>query len=237
MKTTFTKKIAKNNKKIVAKVAKVAKKNPTAAVAITATAGTGFLGLGTLNVVQYMRNRKLIKAAKAMDEMDEAQASSTNANNAQTPVQKPQAEPTAPTTNETTTASKTTTPGEQVFPALLQAAFNEFLCVRKDPRAQGWTDEQLADATARRFATDPLSISAIYYYIIDSVAKINFDNLQAAVMKSNNTQTHEPEVFNKPEGTTANDETDNTNPDEGKYPASSKKQQQNGKKGNNNKKN
>lgn len=223
MKTTFTKKIEKNNKQIVKKVIKAAKKNPNATVAIAATTGTGFLGLGVLNVVQHMRNRKLVKKAKTMDE---AQAPSTNANNTQQPpVQKPQAEPTTPTTNETATAtSNTTTPGEQMFPALLQAAFNEFLCVRKDPRAQGWTDEQLADATARRFATDPLSISAIYCYIIDSVAKINFDNLQAAVMKSNNTQTHEPEETNE-----------TTNPDEGKYPASSKKQQQNGKKGNNKK--
>lgn len=235
MKAKFMKKIEKNNKRIVKKVTKVAKKNPTAAVAITATAGTGFMGLGVLNVVQHMRNKKAMKKAKAMDA---AKAASANTNNThQHPVQKPQAEPTAPTTNETTTtASKTTTPGEQVFPALLQAAFNEFLCVRKDPRSKGWTDAQLADATARRFASDPLSISCIYTCIMENIEKINFNNLQNAVITNTAqaTQTTEPntfEVFNEPE------ETDNTNPDEGKYPASSKKQQHNGKKGNNNKKN
>lgn len=229
MKTTFTKKIEKNNKRLVKNVSKAAKKNPNATVAIAATAGTGFLGLGVLNVVQHMRNKKALKKAKAMDE---AHASSTNATNAQqTPVQEPQPEP----TNESSTTTSNTTSGEQAFPAIMQAAFNEFACVRKDPRSKGWTDEQLADATARRFVSDPLSISCIYTYIMETVAKINFKNLQAATMR--NTQTHEPnavEVFDEPERT-ENNETEDTNPDEGKYPASSKKQQQNGKKGNNKK--
>lgn len=216
MKATFTKKIAKNNKRLVKKATKIAKKNPTATVAIAATAGTGFLGLGTLNVVQYIRNRKLVKKAKAMDE---ANANITQ----QPPVQEPQAEPT--TNNETSTTTSNTTSGEQAFPAMMKAAFNEFACVRKDPRSKGWTDEQLADATARRFAADPLSISCIYTYIMETVAKINFKNLQAAV------QTPEPNAFDEPE----ENETEDTNPDEGKYPASSKKQQHNGKKGNNKK--
>lgn len=226
MKTTFTKKITKNNKNLVKKVAKAAKRNPNATVAIAATAGTGFLGLGVLNVVQHMRNKKALKKAKAMDK---AQASSANANDTQQPpVQEPQqAEPT--TNNETSTNTSNTTSGEQAFPAMIQAAFNEFMVVRKDPRSQGWTDEQLADATAHRFASDPLSISCIYTYIMDTIAKINFKNLQATAMGTTQTSEQNVEVFDEPE------ETDDTNPDEGKYPASSKKQQQNGKKGNNKK--
>lgn len=240
MKNTFTKKIEKNNKKIVKNVSKTMKKNPNATVAIAATAGTGFLGLGVLNIVSHMRNRKLVKAAKAMDE---AQASSTNANDAQhTPEQEPQEEPTTTETSTTTsanTANTTATNNEQsspvssINPEILQTAFNEFNCVRNDPRSQGWTDEQIASTVAQRFASEPNGIGYIYAYILNLVARINYQNLQAAVMRQNNaTQPHEPEAFDEPE---TNDETNDTNPDEGKYPAASKKQQKNGNKGNNKK--
>ncbi len=229
MKTTFTKKIAKNNKRLVKKAVKIAKKNPTATVAIAATAGTGFLGLGTLNVVQYMRNRKLIKAAKAMDEMGEAQASSTNADNAQTPVQKPQAETAtneAPASSNTTTAPIAQQP-QTINLGMLNAAFNEFMLTRQDPRSKGVSDDHIAHVIATRFSSDPSVVAYIHGCITDNFARINFQNLQAAV------QTSEPnafEVFNEPEETN-----ETTNPDEGKYPASSKKQQHNGKKGNNKK--
>lgn len=201
----------KNNnisKKIVKKVTKAAKKNPNAAIAITATAGTGFMGLGVLNLVQYMRNRKLVKAAKAMDD-------SQNSNDTQQ----------APTNN--------------IDLGMLQAAFNEFMRARQDPRSNGVSDDRLADVVAARFSSDPSTTAYIRGCIMNNVMYINMQNLQAAVMRTNNTtQTPEPnvsEIFDEPDGT-ANDETDDTNPDEGKYPASSKKQQKNGGKMNNGKK-
>ena len=227
MKNTFMKKIEKNNKKIVKKVAKVAKKNPNAAIAITATAGTGFMGLGVLNVVQYMRNKKALKKAKAMDE---AQASSANANNTQqAPVQEPQAEPTATATNEAPASSNTgTAPIAQQLQTInldtLNAAFNEFMCARQDPRSQGWTDDHIANVIATRFSSDPSVVAYIHGFILDNFNRINFQNLQAAAQ----TPAPNDEELDEPEET--------TNPDEGKYPASLMKQQKNGKKCNNKKK-
>ncbi len=229
MKTTFTKKLEKNNKNIVKKVAKAAKKNPNATVAIAATAGTGFLGLGVLNVVQHMRNKKALKKAKAMDA---AKALSTNANNntQQPPVQEPQAEPAtneAPASSNTDTATAPIAQQPQTINlGMLNAAFNEFMLTRQDPRSKGVSDDHIAHVIATRFSSDPSVVAYIHGFITDNFARINFQNLQAAV------QTPEPndfEVFNEPE------ETDDTNPDEGKYPASSKKQQHNGKKCNNKK--
>ena len=229
MKTTFTKKLEKNNKNIVKKVAKAAKKNPNATVAIAATAGTGFLGLGVLNVVQHMRNKKALKKAKTMDA---AKASSTNANNntQQPPVQEPQAEPAtneAPASSNTDTATAPIAQQPQTINlGMLNAAFNEFMLTRQDPRSKGVSDDHIAHVIATRFSSDPSVVAYIHGFITDNFARINFQNLQAAV------QTPEPndfEVFNEPE------ETDDTNPDEGKYPASSKKQQHNGKKCNNKK--
>lgn len=247
MKNTFTKKIENNNKKLVKKVTKTMKKNPNTTVAIAATAGTGFLSLGVLNVVQHMRNRKALKKAKAMDE---AQASSANANDTQqAPEQEPQTEPTAPTTNETPTSSNTdtaTAPVVQQAPTInigmLNAAFNEFMCARQDPRSNGMSDDHIAHVIATRFSSDPSVVAYIRGFITDNFDRINLQNLQAAAMRQNNTpQKSEPNAFevfdeiNESEETQHN-ETNGTNPDEGKYPASSKKQQKNGGRGNNKKK-
>ena len=239
MKATFTKKIENNNKKLVKKVAKAAKKNPNATVAIAATAGTGFLGLGVLNVIQYMRNKEALKKAKAMDE---AQASSANANDTQqAPEQEPQTEPTAPTTNETPTSSNTDTATAPVQQAptinlgMLNTAFNEFMCARQDPRSNGMSNDHIAHVIATRFSSDPSVVAYIREFITNNFDRINLQNLQAAAMRTNNTtQPHEPnafEVFDETDESeeTANNETDDINPDEGKYPAASKKQQKNGK--------
>ena len=63
---------------------------------------------------------------------------------------------------------------------------------------------------------------------MDTIEKINFNKLQATAM---GTSAPNAEVFEPEENSE-----DDTNPDEGKYPASSKKQQKNGNKGNNSKK-